>query len=455
MPTGAGAGYVLQSDADGDASWLQQIVAYYLKGGNSTTKLGAIPFQSNTDQTSLLLPNVTTTRKYLSEKGDGTNGLNPSWEVPIIGEQSKLIWQASHSFSVGDVLYLNGTTYTKAKADAAATSEVVGMVSAVAGVNDFTITTGGYVIGLSGLTAGSVYFLSPTTAGALTATEPTTEGHISKPLLVADSTTSGYLFNMRGFEVTATSISHYRSFVNADLSTGVLTVTHGLGHKYCSVTVVDNNEKIILPDEVTYVDNDSLTVTLTTYGAITGTWRVVVLDVGATLATPVPVASGGTGLSTFDEQRLMGRITGGQVAALTAEQSLTLLGIGQAWTTPAFDAGNFTASGSMTWTVEAGDVKAYAYTYIGPHTMVIMFSLEATAVGGTPSSALYIQIPDSKVATKSVLNVTILQNPTIIESGYSYIGVGDTKITLGRLGTSTPWTVAAANIYGQITIEVN
>lgn len=111
---------------------------------------------------------------------------------------SKSITQTSHGFSVADVVYLNGTTYTKAKADAAPTAEAVGIVTTVTDANTFTLTTEGYCSGFSGLTAGTTYFLSASTAGALTATEPTTANYISKPLFVAATTTSGWFFNWRG-----------------------------------------------------------------------------------------------------------------------------------------------------------------------------------------------------------------------------------------------------------------
>jgi hypothetical protein len=104
-------------------------------------------------------------------------------------------------------VYLNSTVYTKAKADAASTAEVVGIVSAVADANNFTLTHRGRVTGLSGLTAGSVYFLSAATAGLLTATEPSTVGHVSKPVLVADTTTSGFFLNFRGLVVAASAAS--------------------------------------------------------------------------------------------------------------------------------------------------------------------------------------------------------------------------------------------------------
>ena len=192
----------------------------------------------------------------------------------------KTITQNSHGFSVGDILSFNGTSYAKAKADSVSNAEVVGIVSSVVDSNNFKLVYSGYVSGLSGLTAGEVYFLSDSTAGALTSTEPTTEGSISKPVLLAISSTEGIFINFRGIEITDNT-SYYGSFTNSDLSSGKLTITHNLGHKYCSVTIIDNNDKIIIPDDVTYVDENSLQVDLSSFGTLTGTWRYVVLDVGA------------------------------------------------------------------------------------------------------------------------------------------------------------------------------
>jgi hypothetical protein len=115
------------------------------------------------------------------------------------------IVQSSHGFSVGNIVRHNGTIYVKSQADSGANAEMAGIVSAVGDANSFTITTDGYVSGLSGLTAGTVYFLSPTTAGAMTATEPTTIGQVSKPVFQSDSTTSGYVLTYRGVEVPPAS----------------------------------------------------------------------------------------------------------------------------------------------------------------------------------------------------------------------------------------------------------
>lgn len=111
---------------------------------------------------------------------------------------TKSVNQSSHGFSVGDVLRLSSTTYVKAQADSAANAEVVGIVSEVDDSNNFTLTTHGRITGLSSLTAGTVYYLSESSAGDLTSTEPSGATDISKPILVADTTTSGYLINYRG-----------------------------------------------------------------------------------------------------------------------------------------------------------------------------------------------------------------------------------------------------------------
>ncbi|HOT31909.1 MAG TPA: hypothetical protein PLQ61_06895 [Bacteroidales bacterium] len=111
----------------------------------------------------------------------------------------KTITQSSHGFVVGDVLYLSGSTYTKAIATSAVSAEVVGIVSEVVSPGSFILSLpGSYIAGLSGLTAGTVYFLSDSTAGTISSIEPETEGYVSKPILIADSNTSGYFINTRG-----------------------------------------------------------------------------------------------------------------------------------------------------------------------------------------------------------------------------------------------------------------
>lgn len=110
---------------------------------------------------------------------------------------TKDISQATHGLSVGDWVRLSGGSYVEAQANSAANAEVVGVVSAVDDVNTFTLQVAGRVTGLSGLTANAVHYLDASTAGAITATEPT-GSNVSKPVLIADSTTSGWVLQMRG-----------------------------------------------------------------------------------------------------------------------------------------------------------------------------------------------------------------------------------------------------------------
>lgn len=80
LPTTAGtSNYVLKTNGSGTLSWTNAITN--LIGGNSTTLLGSIPYQSNTDTTTLLAPNTTTTKKFLRQTGTGTNGAAPAWDT--------------------------------------------------------------------------------------------------------------------------------------------------------------------------------------------------------------------------------------------------------------------------------------------------------------------------------------------------------------------------------------
>jgi len=142
--------------------------------------------------------------------GDVLTWSGTAWTSAAAGGGSssavtKSITQTSHGFSVGNWVYYNGTAYALSKADADATSDVVGVVSAVANSNTFTLLTAGYVTGLSGLTAGSAHYLSDATAGAITSTAPTTVTHVNKPVLLADSTSSGYVQVSRGYVIAASA----------------------------------------------------------------------------------------------------------------------------------------------------------------------------------------------------------------------------------------------------------
>lgn len=57
---------------------------------------------------------------------------------------------------------------------------------------------------------------------------------------------------------------------------GSITVTHSLGQKFVTVAVFDENDKQILPDEITATSTSVATLDITSYGTITGTWNIIV-----------------------------------------------------------------------------------------------------------------------------------------------------------------------------------
>ena len=114
----------------------------------------------------------------------------------------KIITQISHGFEVQDVIGFSGSTYNQAIADGTYDGEVVGIVSAVIDDDNFEITQAGYVDTLSGLTQGTTYFVSDDTEGLLTSTIPTEINHIVNAILVADSTTSGWVLPYPGYVIT-------------------------------------------------------------------------------------------------------------------------------------------------------------------------------------------------------------------------------------------------------------
>jgi hypothetical protein len=69
-----------------------------------------------------------------------------------------------------------------------------------------------------------------------------------------------------------------QSFTNASLTSSLLTVTHNLGQQFVVVFVYDENGKLIITvDDVTCSSASVLTVDLTSFGTITGTWNLVIL----------------------------------------------------------------------------------------------------------------------------------------------------------------------------------
>jgi hypothetical protein len=174
------------------------------------------------------------------------------------------------------------------------------------------------------------------------------------------------------------------------------------------------------------------------------------------------------GLGTADNPTFAGETLSGLTASLPvftdANKALisksiadtqTALLIPGAWTTPTFSAGNFTASGSMTWTVESGDVTTYTYAILNK-TMFLSFYIITTTVGGTPSTSLKIAIPGSKSSAKSVRSLVFLSDNGVALTGYADTGISGTVITIYKPDYSN-FTASTNNtqVLGTLTFEIN
>lgn len=211
--------YVLKTDGSGNTSWVVQ------SGGGTTSPLttkGDVYCYSTTNDR---LP-VGSDGQFITADSSQSTGLRWTDHADTDTKLTRVVSQVAHGFSAGDLLYINGSDYAKAQADTAAKAEVVGIVASVNSSSTFTLQFAGRTnTGLSSLTPGAVYFLSPSSAGAATTTEPTTATQISKPVFIADTTTTAYLtLESRGYIVGSTSAVPTAA-VQSDQETGTSTTT--------------------------------------------------------------------------------------------------------------------------------------------------------------------------------------------------------------------------------------
>ncbi len=64
------------------------------------------------------------------------------------------------------------------------------------------------------------------------------------------------------------------SFVDGDLAAGIYTFNHGLSVQFLAISVYDNNDIEVTPDDITATDSDNAAIDLSSYGTISGTWNV-------------------------------------------------------------------------------------------------------------------------------------------------------------------------------------
>ena len=152
-----------------------------LAGGNATTLLGALPYQSAANTTSLLSPNITATKKFLRMTGDGTNGTAPAWDTIVAGDiPSHYIGTTSITFNRSSAAQsLTGITSIDGSAATLTTARNINGV-AFNGSADITVTAAaGTLTGAtlaSGVTASSL-----TSVGTLSSLTVTGGNYLISP----------------------------------------------------------------------------------------------------------------------------------------------------------------------------------------------------------------------------------------------------------------------------------
>jgi hypothetical protein len=127
--------------------------------------------------------------------------------------------------------------------------------------------------------------------------------------------------------------------------------------------------------------------------------------------------------------------------------------------TPTFAAGDYTASGAMTWTVAAGDVSRLSY-YLKGRQLLVRFALDTTSVGGTPSTDLYIANGawgGFTAALQSNNALAVCTDNGVVDAGASIYSVPSGVVLRMLRGAFANWTASTNNtgVNGQIWVDVN
>ncbi len=155
------------------------------------------------------------------------------------GGSTSEITQSSHGFAVKDAIRHNGSAWVKAQANAASTL-ALGIVTAVADSNNFTIAQSGrFELSSHGLTVGQWFYLDASNAGGLTATEP----EISQPIVYVESTSFIYVYQYRptNLLVNGTDLIQDNSVTSAKIVNGTIVADDLATNAITTVKITDLN----------------------------------------------------------------------------------------------------------------------------------------------------------------------------------------------------------------------
>lgn len=121
-----------------------------------------------------------------------------------------------------------------------------------------------------------------------------------------------------------------------------------------------------------------------------------------------------------------------------------------------FSAGNFTASGAMTWTVASGNIAVYSYQFQSNRSLLLKWALDGTTVGGVASTDLNVALPNGYVSNGVAFGHLFFINAGVLGVGLVQVN-GAGAVARNLLPTLGNWTVPAAantSAYGFVLIDV-
>ncbi len=207
--------------------------------------------------------------------------------------------------------------------------------------------------------------------------------------------------------------------------------------------------------------NNATLLTLTGLTAGTDGQRLLLVSVGAG-QVDIPNASG----SSAAGNKIANGITGTRsLAAGSGSMQVVYNKTTAVWVvvshtqgariTAAYAAGNFTASGAMTWTVDSGD-QSVDY-HLSGSLLTVFFTIVTSTVGGVVANSLLILIPGGHTPAIFSLNAGTYIVPVagVAEAGYTLVVAADTHIYVQRL-TNTAWVLGTnvVDVEGTIIFPV-
>lgn len=123
-----------------------------------------------------------------------------------------------------------------------------------------------------------------------------------------------------------------------------------------------------------------------------------------------------------------------------------------AWIAVPYNAGDYTGSGSQTWTVDSGDLDTGLYKQQGT-TLFVQYYLKSTSVGGTPAGFLQITLPAGFTAGSNAFSMCFVQDA----GGTSAAGLVRPVTTILRVQKidGSNWGASTNSTFIGVAIPVN